>query len=66
MYSDFSHHKGGVYPCPRCNQLALYQRKPDIFRCIGCGFRRNLADNHSGLAPLAMAIMILIFLVVLF
>lgn len=63
MYSDLSHRRGVLYPCPRCNQTALYQRKPDLFRCIGCGFRRNLADEHSGLPLLVIAITIFIFLV---
>ena len=63
MYSDLSHGRGVLYPCPRCNQTALYQSKPDLFRCIRCGFRKNLADEQNGLPLLGIAITVFIFLV---
>lgn len=61
MYSDCSHyHQDRVYPCPRCNRFALYQRRPDVFRCIGCGFKKNISSN-DGVAPVFAAIMIILF-----
>lgn len=49
--------------CPKCGKQTIVQRDRDVYRCISCGFRRDLSE--SPLTKFAEAILGLFALLLL-
>ena len=53
--------------CPRCDRKGLVQRNSDVYKCVYCGFRRDLsssAENVDSIVLWMIGLIIVIFVMV--
>ena len=58
------HSQPGLQSCPSCHNHSLAQTSLTHYKCLLCGFSRNLARSHAGLPLPAFLVpfMLLFFL----
>jgi ribosomal protein L37AE/L43A len=66
MHSQSFHQYGKLHTCPDCHRQSLAQPSPVLYKCLKCGFRRNISRHNAELPlPAFLVPFMLIFLFLL-